>query len=677
MRAKRDLRRQAEAADVAGGAHGGRGDLFGGRVVVHLRVGDEDRLVLQDHHRQRPDRVQPVAPQHLPDEVQVPRELPDRAADEAVGLVPVNHDRADRGGVRPHDRPRDVGGDAAPGHQPVIGFPVVAVARVAFGVHDLEVGFRPDRQGRAFAAGRDHVGAADQDRHLGRFFQHGVGGAQDPLVLAIGKDDAPGGGRRCLEHRAHDEGRAEDRAVQIALVGVEVGHGPRGHARLHRGAGDGGGDDADQARVEGLGDQVVRAEAQPLAAVGCGGLGAGGGAGQRRDALDAGDLHLVVDARRAHVQRAAEDEGEAQDVVDLVGIVAAAGGDDRVRAGGAHVLGHDLGPGVGEGEDNRRRRHPRDHAGRQHAGAGQAKEQVRAVDHVVQRPQVGRLRERRLFWVHVDLAARVDKAVDVAQPHVLAPDAQLQQHVEAGDPRRAAAGRDDLDVLKPLARDQKRVGRGRAHHDGGAVLVVVEDGDVHRLAAQFFHDEAVGRLDVFQVDRAEGRLERADDGGEPLGVGFVHLDVEAVDVGELLEQDRLALHHRFRGEGAYVAQSQHRRPVADHGDEVPARGIAGGGRGIGLDLKTGLGHAGGIGAAQVAAVRERLRCPDFQLSRARKFVVIQRRLPCRVLPPFVHSCPRLCFGRRLDPFAGTSNPVARSPVPVARRFPCLKGAFPP
>jgi hypothetical protein len=135
-------------------------------------------------------------------------------------------------------------------------------------------------------------------------------------------------------------------------------------------------------------------------------------------------------------------------------------------------------------------------------------------------------------------------------------------------PGRAAAGGDDLDVLEPLAGDVQRVRRRRAHDDGRAMLVVVEHGDVHPLAAEFLDDEAVGRLDVLEVDRAEGRLQRADDVGQLLGVGFVHLDVEAVDVGELLEQDGLALHHRLRGQRADVAEAQHGRAVRHHRHKV-------------------------------------------------------------------------------------------------------------
>jgi hypothetical protein len=210
-------------------------------------------------------------------------------------------------------------------------------------------------------------------------------------------------------------------------------------------------------------------------------------------------------------------------------------------------------------------------------------------------------------------------------------DAQLQQHVEAGDPRRPAAGGDDLDPVEPLARHMQRIGGRSADDDGGAVLVVVEDGDVHALAAQLFDDEAVGGLDVFQVDGAEGGFQRADDLGQLHGVGFVQLDVETVDIGEFLEEDGLAFHHRLGRQRADIAKAQHGGAVGDHGHKVAARGVAAGGGGVGLDLEAGFGHAGGIGAAQVAAIGQGLGRADLQLSGLGEFVVIQRRLPRVVL----------------------------------------------
>jgi hypothetical protein len=68
-----------------------------------------------------------------------------------------------------------------------------------------------------------------------------------------------------------------------------------------------------------------------------------------------GDLHFLVDRGRAHVERAAEDEREAQHVVDLVRIVRTAGGDDRIGAR-RHGIGRgDFGIGIGHGEDDRLR----------------------------------------------------------------------------------------------------------------------------------------------------------------------------------------------------------------------------------------------------------------------------------------------------------------------------------
>ena len=54
--------------------------------------------------------------------------------------------------------------------------------------------------------------------------------------------------------------------------------------------------------------------------------------------LGRSDLHCVVDRAGAHIQGAAEDVGKAEDVVDLVWIVAASGGDDRMRADRARLL---------------------------------------------------------------------------------------------------------------------------------------------------------------------------------------------------------------------------------------------------------------------------------------------------------------------------------------------------
>src|SRR3546814_15690582 len=67
------------------------------------------------------------------------------------------------------------------------------------------------------------------------------------------------------------------------------------------------------------------------------------------------------------------------------------------------------------------------------------------------------------------------------------------------------------DTLFPYTTLFRAVEDRGSHRDRGAVLVVMEDRDLHLLAQGAFDDEAFRRLDVFQIDAAEGRLQRRDD----------------------------------------------------------------------------------------------------------------------------------------------------------------------
>src|SRR5581483_11120184 len=111
------------------------------------------------------------------------------------------------------------------------------------------------------------------------------------------------------------------------------------------------------------------------------------------------------------------------------------------------------------------------------------------------------------------------------------------------------AGSDQLHFLDALADHLQAVVDRRAHGDGGAVLVVVEHRDLHALAQLSLDDEALGRLDVLEIDGAEGRLERSDDVDQLFRVALLDLDVEAVDAGELLEEHRLASITGFAASG--------------------------------------------------------------------------------------------------------------------------------
>ncbi|MCY1521165.1 hypothetical protein D9M68_559660 [compost metagenome] len=107
--------------------------------------------------------------------------------------------------------------------------------------------------------------------------------------------------------------------------------------------------------------------------------------------------------------------------------------------------------------------------------------------------------------------------------------------------------------------------------------------------------EALGCLDVFQVDAAEGVGDPRHGIDEGLRAFRLDLDVDRVDAGETLEQQRLAFHHRLAGQRPQVAQAKDGGAVADHRDQIALPGEAIGVLGILRDLAHRLGHAGAVG----------------------------------------------------------------------------------
>ena len=107
------------------------------------------------------------------------------------------------------------------------------------------------------------------------------------------------------------------------------------------------------------------------------------------------------------------------------------------------------------------------------------------------------------------------------------------------------------------------------------------------------------------------RLADRDDLVRVLGV---ETQGKGVDAAELLEQDRLALHHRHGRQGADVAEPEDRAAVRDHRHAVPAdrqrvRGL----RLVG-DRLTHPGHPGRVGHGEVRPGLERHLRVDLELA---------------------------------------------------------------
>src|SRR5918994_2536216 len=227
------------------------------------------------------------------------------------------------------------------------------------------------------------------------------------------------------------------------------------------------------------------------------------------DPARGGELHLLRDPGCAGVQSASEDPREAEDVVDLVGIVGAAGGHDPdVWLG---FLRHHLRRRIRHREDDRVVVHLVQRRRLDQAGAGDPDEQVAALDHLVRAA-------RELFRVRVLGVPALDRghpAVDVVEslrrdrPLAVAPydlgDPRCLHHLRAGDSGGTETEHEYSEALDRLADDLERIEERRHHDDRGPVLVVMEDRDLEFLLEAVLDLETAGRRDVLEIDPAEGR----------------------------------------------------------------------------------------------------------------------------------------------------------------------------
>ena len=327
-----------------------------------------------------------------------------------------------------------------------------------------------------------------------------------------------------------------------------------------------------------------------------------------------GHLHFLVDVGSADVKGAAENAGEGQHVINLVREVRAARSDDGCAAG-LGLVGHDLGRWVGASEEDRILGHGPDHLGRDRAGSGNADEHVRIFDYV--RELTGLLLtvgdERHFLLDPVEiLTSLVDRAGAVGHDDV--PEARRQQQLDDGDRRSARARGDDLHVLLLFADNLQGIGQTGEGDDGGAVLIVVENGNVAALLELALDFEAARRGNILKIDAAEGA------GDQRHGVDkFVHIlgldaEREGIHAAEGLEQHAFALHDGHAGLGADVSQTENSRAVGDDGAEVVAAGQVIGAVDILLDLEAGLRDAGRIGKGEIVLGRNRNGGDDFDFS---------------------------------------------------------------
>ena len=260
-------------------------------------------------------------------------------------------------------------------------------------------------------------------------------------------------------------------------------------------------------------------------------------------------------------------------------------------------------------------RHALDHVLGHRALGREADEDVSACHRLVQGARLGHHGVAGLPLVHALGAALVDHALGVAQDRLVVRQAHALDQLHAGDRSGARAVHHHPDVLDGPPGEVQRVDQAGGGDDGRAVLIVVEHRDVHHLAQLLLDDEAFRRLDVLQVDAAERRPQVAHRIDELVDVVGVDFEVHRIDVGEALEQHRLAFHHRLGRQRAEIAEAEHRRAVGDDRDQVALGGVVVRGVGVLLDREARPGDARRVRQGQIALGRQRLGGNDLDLAR--------------------------------------------------------------
>ncbi len=609
---ERNPRREAEAAHAAYGLKRDVGQRSSIRQFVDARIGDEDGLAHVDHHRHADHGLSGDRVEHQQRILQRRVISAGHARHHAVRIAVLQHAAAEHVAILVHQA-LHVALQIPFALQPLvqhvdIGRVVVRQARI----DDVE---RAGRHAHLLHRGFDLSFAADQDRMA------------KPLVL-----ETPG----CAHHRGFFAFCKNDPALHVAAlrlhalqeacgwvcpahkalaVGFHVRDRLAGNTGIHGGLRDQRRHEADQARVERRGDDVFPSEGRAGAVIGGGHFVRHVFAREFGQRACGSDLHFLVDAPGTDIQRAAEDVGKAQNIVDLVGIVRPSGRNDRIAAHGLDVFGSDLRIRVGHREDDRVLGHGFHHVLGHRALDRQAEEDIRAVHRFGEGPLLGLDREGGLELVHLFRAAFIDHAGGVAEQDILALHAEMAD--EAGDrqARRARAGDGNLDVGQLAPGDVAGVDQAGGGDDRGSVLVVMEHRNVEFFAQAALDDEAIGRRDVLKVDAAPGRADIAHCTDEVFCIRRVHFDIKTVDIREPFEQDRLALHHRLRGHRTEIAETENGRAVGDHRHEVSLGRIIIRQVFVSGDRKNRDGHAGAVGQRQVALRAHRLGRDHRDLAR--------------------------------------------------------------
>src|SRR5690606_1624678 len=236
---------------------------------------------------------------------------------------------------------------------------------------------------------------------------------------------------------------------------------------------------------------------------------------------------------------------------------------------------------------------------------------------------VGFRSEDSLVLIQV-ITTGMDNTLAIEHGDVFDGRTQADQQLHAGNSGRTSTQTDDLGIFQLLVGQLQRIDHRRRGHDGGTVLVIMENRDIALLDQRTLDFEALGRLDVFQVDSTEGAGDTLDGINERLRAFGFDFDIENVNTSKTLEQHPFAFHDRLGSQRAEIAQTENSRTIGNNRNQVALTSVLVGVIQVLGDFAHGLSNTRTISQRQITRSGSRLGQLDAQFARTRASVIFER-----------------------------------------------------
>ena len=194
----------------------------------------------------------------------------------------------------------------------------------------------------------------------------------------------------------------------------------------------------------------------------------------------------------------------------------------------------------------------------------------------------------------VSLAIVKEDAFGVQDGHVFRFYAVFEEQTSDRSTGSASAIHDDFHIFDLFADDFESTEECCQSSDRSAVLVIVEDRDVHDLFQFVFDVIAFRGRDIFEVDAGEVLFEQFDCVDEFLRILGVQSDRDRIDLSESLVQCGFAFHDRHSSSCADIAHAEDTGAIRNDGYDIASPGQFQGQVFIVFDREARSGYTRGV-----------------------------------------------------------------------------------